>query len=126
MSLESAIAALRREMTALGLSSLTVEAPTENVSAAVAPPVRVWSKTMSGTDESVGDVIIRVMAHGELMTMSHIHAAVSAELPVIPANGTVRAVVWSMQQAGLVVKGNTKAPGVTGRRSTTYRLVSPD
>ena len=122
MSLAATIAMLQREMAALGITVLTVEAaPPTPVEAA--PPTPVWSKRLSGSDASVGDIIVTVMSHGEPMTMSHIHEAAAQSLPVIPNLSTVRAVLWSMQQGGIVVKGAHKAPGTTGRRSMTYRMV---
>ena len=125
MSLESAIAALRLEMATLGLSSLTVEASLGDTPAARRVRARGrWC--LSGTEENVGDIIIRIMSHGNPMTMSHIHEAVADELPTIPADGTVRTIVWSMQQAGLVVKGERKAPSTSGRRSMTYRITQRD
>ena len=133
MSLETAIAELRLQMSALGISSHTVEAVASTASSP-APSVQAQRKrlhgtgrwSLSGKGDSIGDVILRVMAHGNPMTMSHIQEAVSKEVDNIPARGTVRSVVWSMQQAGLVVEGDDKAPSTSGRRSKTYRRVLPD
>lgn len=135
MSLETAIAELRLCMSALGIASLTVEA-VASAASSPAPPIQAQRKrthsdgrwSLSGNGDSIGDVILRVMAQGDPMTMSHIHKGVSDDLGQghIPARGTVRSVVWSMQQAGLVVEGDDKAPSLSGRRSKTYRRVLPD